>query len=295
MRRAFLSRVADMIRNESDTTFFTVDIGMWAIRDVLRDFPERCMNVGIFEDAMFSIAAGMARRGLIPTIFGIQPYLIERTLEQIKMDLAYQKLGINVVGTGAAVDYSKYGYSHYCAEDVSLIKMIPGTEFVAPGSAKQFLQLFNQSYRNGNTTFFRISDHPNTNYDVDVQFGKANVIQTGSKATVIAVSVMLDQVMEACRDKDVTVLYYTTLEPFDHVTLAQNCQSGRILICEPEFEGSLLHDIHKALPEQFIRVEQVAFPREIFRNYGTYEEKLHYYGITVDTICEKLIALSKEI
>ena len=54
--------------------------------------------------------------------FGIQPYLIERTLEQIKMDLAYQKLGINVVGTGAAVDYPKYGYSHYCAEDAQLIK-----------------------------------------------------------------------------------------------------------------------------------------------------------------------------
>ena len=86
MRRAFLSRVADMIRNEEDTTFFTVDIGMWAIRDVLRDYPDRCMNVGIFEDGMFSIAAGMASRGLVPTIFGIQPYLIERTLEQIKME-----------------------------------------------------------------------------------------------------------------------------------------------------------------------------------------------------------------
>ncbi len=125
MRRAFLSRVADMIRNEPDTTFFTVDIGMWAIRDVLQDFPERCTNVGIYEDAMFSIAAGMSRRGLVPTIFGIQPYLIERALEQIKMDLAYQKLGVNVVGTGAAVDYPKYGYSHYCAEDAQLIKMIP--------------------------------------------------------------------------------------------------------------------------------------------------------------------------
>ena len=144
MRRAFLNRVADMIRNEPDTTFFTVDIGMWAIRDVLKDFPERCTNVGIYEDGMFSIAAGMARRGFIPTIFGIQPYLIERTLEQIKMDLAYQKLGINVIGTGAAIDYPKYGYSHYCAEDVTLIKMIPGTEFVAPGTSKQFLQLFNQ-------------------------------------------------------------------------------------------------------------------------------------------------------
>ena len=108
-----------MIREEPDTIFFTVDIGMWAIRDELKNYPDRCMNVGIFEDAMTSIAAGMSRRGLIPTIFGIQPYLIDRTLEQIKMDLAYQGLGVNVIGTGAAVDYPKYGYSHYCPEDVS--------------------------------------------------------------------------------------------------------------------------------------------------------------------------------
>ena len=160
MRRAFLKRVADMIRNEADTTFFTVDIGMWAIRDVLAEFPDRCTNVGIYEDGMISIAAGMARRGLVPTIFGIQPYLIERTLEQIKMDLAYQKLGVNIVGTGAAVDYPKYGYSHYCAEDVHVIKAIPGCEFIAPGSAKQFIQLFNSLQRIiRSSSFIKICNH----------------------------------------------------------------------------------------------------------------------------------------
>lgn len=277
-----------MIRSEEDTTYFTVDIGMWAIRDVLRDFPERCTNVGIYEDAMFSIAAGMARRGLVPTIFGIQPYLIERTLEQIKMDFAYQKLGVNVVGTGAAVDYSKYGYSHYCAEDVAILKMIPGVEFIAPGTAKQFIKLFNQSYRNGHPTFFRISDHPNMKYDVDVEFGKANVIQQGGKATVIAVSVMLDAVMEACAGEDVTVLYYTTLEPFDYETLAVNCFSNKLLVCEPHFEGSLFYDIYKALPNRALQIEHIGLPREIFRNYGSYEEKIEYYGLTAENVKSKL-------
>lgn len=291
MRRVFLSRVADMIKNEPDTIYFTVDIGMWAIKDVLRDYPERCTNFGIYEDGMFSVAAGLARRGFVPTIFGIQPYLIERTLEQIKMDLAYQKLGINVVGTGAAVDYSKYGYSHYCAEDVHIIKAIPGCEFVAPGTAKQFLQLFNQSYRNGKPTFFRVSDHPNVNYDVDVQFGKANVIQKGNRATVIAVSIMLDEVMKACEGMDVTVLYYTTLEPFDKKTLAKNCVSGKLLIVELEYKGSLLDDVHSALSGRALQIEHVAFPREIFRNYGTYEEKLTYYGLTANSIKQKLSLL----
>jgi len=291
LRRAFLNRVAEMIRSEPDTTYFTVDIGMWAIRDVLRDYPARCTNVGIYEDGMFSVAAGMARRGLVPTIFGIQPYLIERTLEQIKMDFAYQKLGVNVVGTGAAVDYPKYGYSHYCAEDAAVIKQIPGCEFVAPGSAKQFLQLFDQSYRNGHPTFFRVSDHPNTVHDPDVEFGKAVVVQRGSRATVIAVSVMLDMVMEACAGQDVTVLYYTTLEPFDGKTLAENCPSGKVLLCEPEYAGTLDHDVLSALSGRPVQIDSVAFPREIFRNYGTYDEKMEHYGLTAERIRQTLGAL----
>lgn len=288
MRRAFLNRVSEMIKNESDTTFFTVDIGMWAIRDVLRDYPERCTNVGIYEDGMMSIAAGMASRGLVPTIFGIQPYLIERTLEQIKMDFAYQKCGVNVIGTGAAVDYSRYGYSHYCAEDIGAIKLIPGCEFIAPGSANEFLQLFNQAYRNGNPTFFRISDHPNKEYDLPVEFGKANVLKQGSKATVIAVSVMLDTVMEACKDEDVTVLYYTTLEPFDHETLVKNNPADKILLVEPEFIGSLSYDINEALKGRSIQLELMGFPKEIFRNYGTYEEKVEYYRLTAEEVRERL-------
>ncbi len=288
MRRSFLARVAEMIKNEPDTTFFTADIGMWALRDILKEYPDRCTNVGIYEDGMFSIAAGMARRGLVPTLFGIQPYLIERTLEQIKMDFAYQKLGVNVVGTGAAVDYSKYGYSHYCAEDVHVLKAIPGCEFVAPGTAKEFIHLFNQSYRNGHPTFFRISDHPNVEYDINVEFGKATVIQQGQKATIIAVSVMLDVVMKVCKGKDVTVLYYTTLEPFDQKTLAQYYNKGKILIVAPHFEGSLTHDVIKAFRGKPVLIEEVAFPREIFRNYGTYDEKMEYYGLTPVNIQAKL-------
>lgn len=288
MRRAFLGKIAKMIPEEPDTVFMTVDIGMWAIRDALSQYPERCMNVGIFEDAMMSVAAGMSSRGLVPTVFGIQPYLIERAYEQIKMDMAYMKYGVNVVGTGAAIDYSKYGYSHYCAEDLAIIKQLPGVEFIAPGTANEFRTLFEAGYRNGHPTFYRISDHPNSNYDIDVEFGKATVIKKGSKATVIAVSVMLDMVMEACRDEDVTVLYYTTLAPFDSKTLVENCDSGRIVVCEPHFAGSLDSDILRAFEGRQVCIEHVGLPREIYRNYGTYEDKMEYYGVNTQAISEKI-------
>jgi transketolase len=246
------------------------------------------MNIGIYEDGMMSIAAGMASRGLTPTIFGIQPYIVDRTIEQLKMDFTYPKLGVNIVGTCAAVDAPKYGYSHYCPEDIGLIKQFPGAEFVAPGTAKQFLQLFNAAYRDGHPTFFRISDFPNVKYDIDVNFGKAEVIQKGKKAVVIAVSVMLDEVMKVCCNEDITVLYYTTLEPFDYAILEENCPCGRVLVCEPHFSGALDADIIKALNGRSIKITHVGFPREIFRNYGTYQEKLSYYGLTAENILVQL-------
>lgn len=284
MRRAFLNRVDRMIKEEEDTVFFTVDIGMWAIRDILADYPQRAMNVGIYEDGMFGFAAGLAAGGLVPTIFGIQPYLVDRTLEQIKLDFAYQKLGVNVVGTGAAVDYAKYGYSHYCAEDAGVLKMIPGVEVVTPGTAGEFLRLFNQAYRNGNPTFFRVSDHPNKQYDIEVEFGKASVIQKGTKAMVIAASVLLDDVMEVCQGKDVTVLYYTTLAPFDGDALRKACKNGKILVCEPHYAGTLDYDILQAMEGRSVQIRHVGFPREIFRNYGSYGDKINYYRVNADQI-----------
>ena len=98
--------------------------------------------------------------------------------------------------------------------------------------------------------------------------------------------------MEVCKGKDITVLYYTTLEPFDRKTLKKYCDSRRILIVEPEFKGTLLEDVYETFPGEMLQIEQVGFPREIFRNYGTYEEKMLQYGLTAEEIRKKLQKMS---
>jgi len=287
MRKVFLNKIRELLPLDDRLVFLTVDIGMWMIRDLMEKYPDRVMNFGICEDGMMSMAAGMAKQGMIPVIYGIQPYLIDRALEQIKLDLAYQMNGVKVVGTGAAVDYSKYGYSHYCPEDLGLIKMIPSVNFIAPGTATEFGSLFEQTWHCPEPIFYRISDHPNQ-VEVPTIYGKAAVIQRGTKATVIAVSTMLDMVTQACSGLDVTILYYTTLEPFDWHTLWLETHSNKILICEPHYEGTLTHDVISALPDRALHIRNVGFPREIFRNYGTYEEKLEYYGLTHERIYDTL-------
>ena len=287
-----IKAVGDMIKNESDTSLFLVDIGVWAFRDILRDYPDRALNIGIFEDGMVSLAAGMSLGGIIPTIYGISPFIVNRAMEQLKLDFAYQKLQGNFITTGASYDFSTLGYSHYCPEDIGTISMIPGFEFIAPGTASEFTKLFSETYRDGNPTYYRLSDYVNKT-EADVEFGKATVIKTGSKATVIAVSTTLDMVLEACSDKDVSVLYYTTLLPFDRQTLREHYNGGKILLCEPHYEGTLAYEVYKTFEDKLVQLSCVGVKREILRKYGTKAENDVYSGLTVDNISSTLCKLLK--
>jgi len=285
--------VSDVVSNDSSTALFLADIGAMGFKDLLYKFPERAMNIGIFEDGMMSVAAGMSLRGITPIIYGISPYIATRALEQIKLDFAYQSTGGVFLTTGAAYDFSTLGYSHFCPEDLGVIKMIPGVRFIAPGTPAQFDSLFRETYAHPAPTYFRLSDWAN-NIQCETAFGRAEVLKTGSKATVIAVSTMLDAVLEACGEEDVTVLYYTTLEPFDRTTLAASCPSGKVLLCEPHYEGTLSHDVVEALKPNGVRISCVGVPREIIRKYGTKKEKDDFYGLTAENIYRKLAELVAE-
>lgn len=290
MRRAMIKTVSDMIRTEEDTALFLVDIGVWALRDILRDYPDRAMNVGIFEDGMVSLAAGMSLGGMIPTVYGISPFIADRAMEQLKLDFAYQKLQGNFITTGASYDFPAAGYSHYCPEDLGVVSMIPGFEFIAPGTASEFTKLFGQTHRDGHPTYCRLSDYSNRT-ETNVDFGKATVMQTGSRATVIAVSTMLDPVLEACLDKDVSVLYYTTLLPFDRGTLREHYNGGKILLCEPHYEGTLAYEVYKTFQDKPVRLSCLGVRREILRNYGSKEENDSYNGLLAERIFKKIDVL----
>lgn len=290
MRKEMINAVSKRITENKNTVLFLVDIGVWGFHKILESYPERVFNVGIFEDGMVSIAAGLALGGVEPTIYGISPFIVERALEQLKLNFAYQKVGGNFITTGAAYDFSSLGYSHYCAEDVGVLRNIPGIEFIAPGTGDEFVRLFEACAGNGHPTYYRLSDYDNSK-SYNVEFGKATIIKKGKEATVIAIGTMLDTVLKAVEDQDVTVLYYTTLLPFDCKTLKDNCPSGKILVCGPEFKGSLDAEILSCFEGQTINISHVELPLEIFRNYGTKLQKDEFYGLTSENIRKTLVKL----
>lgn len=287
MRQQFLKTITDLIRENENIIILFNDIGVAAFDNLKAEYPNRVHNLGIMEQASIGIAAGLSMTGYIPFFHTIAPFIVERGYEQLKDDFGYQNINGNFVSVGSSFDYSKMGMTHNCPAEVGALMQIPNMQIVLPGTAFEEDILIKSAYNNGSPTYFRLAEKSNS-ADNAVEFGKATVIRKGSLATIIAVGNMLDSVLQAVQDKDVTVLYYTTLRPFDADTLLKNAPNEKILLCEPYYSGALLYDIVQTFAGKPLQIELVGMSHEVVHTYGTYEENLRYFKMTSATIAEKL-------
>jgi transketolase len=286
MRKQFVSTVEKLIPSDKNLTLLLGDIGVFGFRNSLRDFPDRVYNIGILEQTTISLAAGLSKTGLIPIVHTIAPFMVERAYEQLKIDFGYQNLGGNFVSIGSSYDYCNLGPTHHCPGDVHILKKIPNFQIVVPGNSKEFDILFNEYYNNGMPTYFRLSDFENKK-DVTFDPGKGSLVRKGSAATVICVGNMLDVVVDATSDLDVTLLYYNVIAPFDIDCLIQNFNEN-IIVCEPYYVGLLNVEINRVFVDRKTRILNIGVPDTFFDKFGTKKENDEYYGLDTSSIREKI-------
>ncbi len=226
MRKQFASTVEKLIEYDDRLTLLLGDIGVFGFRNSLKNFSNRVYNIGILEQTMIGLAAGLSKTGLIPIVHTIAPFMVERAYEQLKIDFGYQNLRGNFVSIGASYDYAALGPTHHCPADVPILKNIPNFQIVVPGNSKEFEELFNFYYNNDSPTYFRLTDFENITQLSTVP-GKGILVKKGTQATVICVGNMLDSVLEALLDVDVTILYYSVISPFDYDCLRYNFNESR--------------------------------------------------------------------
>jgi transketolase len=105
---------------------------------------------------------------------------------------------------------------------------------------------------------------------------------------------MLDRVTQACSGLDVTILYYTTLTPFDSKTLESNCETGKVVICEPYYSGALAYDVQRTFTGRGINILSIGVPRQFLRKYGSAEEHDKHLGLDVEGIEDKITKFIKD-
>ncbi len=291
MRKQFVKTVETQLAHDDKVILLLGDIGVFGFQKASKEFVGRIHNIGILEPTTIGLAAGLAKTGFIPIVHTIAPFLVERSFEQIKIDFGYQRLGGNFVSVGASYDYASLGCTHHCPGDVGVLQNIPGMEIVVPGTATEFDSLFQEAYANGNPTYYRLSERENLSSQ-PVRFGRANVLKKGSLATIVAVGPTLDYILPAVEDLDVGVIYYTTIAPFDYVTLNENlAASGKVLLVEPFYSGTLTREVAQAANPKPVVIDSVGVPREFLTHYGQATEHDKALGFTSENIRVKLEAL----
>jgi transketolase len=283
VRKTFVEVSTQVVNSNDKATILLGDIGAFGFRNLISQFPNRVFNLGILEQSMIGVGAGMASSGYIPTIHTIAPFLIDRAFEQIKVDFGYQTLPVNLVSVGASFDYSSLGCTHHGPEDVGILSQIPGVNFFIPGHAEEFRSQFLDNWNNGGINYFRLSESQNTS-PVATNHGEPVIIKTGKLMTILVVGPLLDQVIEAVRDLDVEVLYVSSVLADHDLAIPTEISSKQVLIIEPYYSGFLLGKILDQISSLNVKISQIGVPKQFIRKYGTYREILKYTNLDTASI-----------
>jgi transketolase len=292
MRNQFTETVIKLFNKNKEIFLILGDIGVFGFQDLLKKKPTRALNIGILEQATISFAAGLSKIGFVPIVHTIATFMVDRAFEQLKLDFGYQKLNGNFISVGGSYDYAALGCSHHCPEDINLMKNIPTMQIVVPGNSFEFKQLFNQSYKKKLPKYFRLGSEENK-LNLNVKFGKANILNQGKKVTVIAIGPVLNFIYEECIKMKLNLIYYTTIRPFDCNVLKRiKNKTEKIIIIEPFYEGSITNNVINFFKKKKLQIESISIPYNFLNNYGTkkeHDDKLGFNKKNFITKVKKLI------
>ena len=139
MRDRFYATVAELLREDPLVALVIADIGSSQLRDlgVFDEHPQRAINVGIREQLMVSVGAGMAIEGMRPVMHSYAPFLVERAFEQLKVDFSHQAVPGVIASVGASYDWASGGRTHHSPGDVALVATLPGWMVYAAGPPRR--------------------------------------------------------------------------------------------------------------------------------------------------------------
>ncbi|GIF25059.1 transketolase [Actinoplanes tereljensis] len=275
MRQTFVDTTTELLAADPRTAVVLADISADAFAPAMRRHPERVLNVGIREQLMTSVAGGLALTGLRPFVHSYAPFLVDRAYEQIKLDLGHQDVGAVLVSIGASYDGSAEGYTHQSPGDVELLDTLDGWTVHVPGHAGEVAALLRAAAGHDDRVYVRLSEQENSQAYPDG--GRLRVIRQGGPL-VVAVGPMLDPVLEATRDLDVTVAYTNTPRPLDAEGLRLMAE-GELVLVEPYLAGTSARQVAEALNGIPHRVLHLGVGRAEVRRYGSWQDHARAHGL----------------
>ncbi len=250
---SFPDLLLDLARK--DDRIFAVGCDTWNFfLPVYRAFPERVVEVGIAEQTLAGVAAGLALRGKVPFAVGLNPFLTMRAFEQIRTDIAYGEADVKLVGGhGSGVRCAAWGPTHHAVEEIALMRVIPGMTVLMPSDARETEAAVRVAARWKGPFYISLAqDVPGPPGKRIFRLGRASLRRPGRDAALLSTGAILEEVLEAAERLEeegisARVLAFPTVKPLDReAVLSAAEETGALVTVE---EHSLLGGLGSAVAE----------------------------------------------
>jgi transketolase len=236
MRNVFSSELVRAARHDARILLLTGDHGYALFDELRRQCPSQFINAGVAEQNMVGMAAGLAKAGLRPIVYGLSAFVPIRVYEQIKLDICYEKLPVILVGDGAGVVYSSLGTSHQSTEDVAALRALPQLSILSPADGYEMSSCFQRALAAEGPVYLRIgkADLGTIHSAAPSLDGcRPLLLKNGTDVALLATGSMVHTALAVADDPEwsgASVWSVPCLKPLDEMAVVDICRSHKILI-----------------------------------------------------------------
>jgi transketolase len=298
MRDVFSESLLEATQKDPRVYLLTGDHG-YALFDLLRKHnPSHYLNAGVAEQNMVGVAAGMAKTGLIPVVYGLASFVPIRVLEQIKLDICFEKLQVILIGDGAGVVYSKLGVSHQCFEDIAAIRALPNIQIFSPSDDYEMKLCFDAALAHKGPSYIRVGKCDlgpvHSSYDFSKNPGIHEVIAPrGDAPVVFATGSMTKFAFNVIKKNFEGFGLYSVsqIKPFDDKAFLSFSSKTKTIFTLEEHSvlggmGSVITEVTCAhLPKKVIRF---GIDDKFSDKCGTYEYLMTEHGLDEAALVKKI-------
>ena len=283
MRNTFANAFYEIAKKDPRLFLVVADISPVASAAAFqKEYPERFVNVGVAEQVMVGVAAGLALRGCIPFAYTIATFTIYRPFEQVRVDCCYQNLPVKLVGIGGGVTYSTLGGTHHSQEDIAIMSALPNMSIIAPCDPSETVAATHACIHVPGPVYLRLgkAGEPDltSNAPDPFQFGKVRFIKRGVDLCIISygpitkMALDLAHNFEKAKRGSVAVVSAHTLKPLDREGIASILASYPAVIVLEE---------HSCVGGLSAQVKQIAWDVRAtckLKTFSLQDKFIHFYG-----------------
>lgn len=307
MRSAFIESLTVLAEEDESIMLLTGDLGFTVFEGFQARFPTRFINMGVAEQNMIAVAAGLALSGKRVFVYSIIPFVTLRCLEQIRNDLCFHHLPVCVVGIGSGYSYGHMGPSHHALEDIALLRSLPDMTVICPGDPLEAKAAVRAIGTLAGPCYLRLGKNGERAVHQDVsefRIGQAIQVRDGTDVTLMTTGTTLETAVEtaallAAQNISARIVSMHTVKPLDANAVIRAAADTQLIVTIEEHRktGGLGSAVAESLAESGYHIPQVfcAAPESMISHCASAALLREQAGLTAPQIAARIFsALAKQ-